>query len=290
MRGAFGLRAVAAIFGFALLAAVAASLLPNDAYQRFQLLDGTIYQSLRWDYERIHFDSRPVDVAIVGPSTSVLGLSAPRLEQDLQARGKPAAVANFSIIADGRNVQWAIVHELFQAKKPKVIVIAIDRDSHPWGHEAFKYVAPASAVAFPPDPLLHNVLYDIVYLPFRQLEVFAAGLSPRDFGMTGAFDPVRYARTPIDLSVSHRMEDGKWIEMDRRIPRETLLADHRRHVEHLKRTLVPRALSRIVEADNEVYIREIAREAAMRGTRLVFVYIPIFNAAPGIKNRALYQR
>ena len=290
MRGAFGVRAVAAILGFAVVAAVVACLLPDDPYQRFQLLDGTIYQSLRWDYERIHFDPKPVDVAIVGPSTSVLGLSAGRLEQDLAAEGKAASVANFSIIADGRNVEWAIINELYKTKQPKVIVVAIDQTPHPWGHPAFKYVASADAIAAPPSPLLHNFLYDIFYLPFRQIELFTARLFPNTLGLSNRFDPIRYARTPTDFTVSHQMEDGKWIDMDQEIPRETLLADHRAHVAGRKGSIVPRALSRIVEADDHDYVREIARLAAAHGTRVVFVQIPMFNGAPTVGDKAFYGR
>src|ERR1700679_22709 len=119
MRGLKAVRALAAMLVVAVACAVVACFLPNSAYQRFQLLDGTIYQSLRWNFERIHFDPRPIDVAIVGPSTTALGLSAPRLEQDLAQAGAPANAVNFSIIADGRNVEWAIVNELYKAKSPK---------------------------------------------------------------------------------------------------------------------------------------------------------------------------
>jgi hypothetical protein len=285
-----GVRGVAAILGFALLAAVAASLLPDNPYQRFQLLDGTIYQSLRWDYERIHFDPRPVDVAIVGPSTSVLGLSAGRLQQDLTAEGKPANVANFSIIADGRNVEWAIIDELYKTKKPKVIVVAVDQTPHPWGHPAFKYVATASAIAFPPSPLLHDFLYGVLFLPYRQIELFAARLFPVSLGLTDRFDPVRYALTPTDFTVSHRMEDGKWIDMDHEIPRAVLLADHRRHLAGRKRSIVPHALSDIVEADDHDYVREIAKLAAAHGTRVVFVLIPMFNGPSTVNGQAFYER
>ena len=102
-------------------------------------------------YERIHFDPGPIDVVIVGPSGTLLGLSAARIEERLASLGRPANVANFSLEADGRNVSWAIIDEVYKSKSksPKVIVVGISAVPYPYGHPAFKYVASAEAIAFP---------------------------------------------------------------------------------------------------------------------------------------------
>ena len=42
-----------------------------------------------------------------------------------------------------------------------MIVIGVDDEPHPFGHFAFRYVAPADAVVFPRTPFLHNYLYDL---------------------------------------------------------------------------------------------------------------------------------
>ncbi|MHB8528248.1 MAG: hypothetical protein ACYC8V_01895 [Caulobacteraceae bacterium] len=289
MRRSHPARAVLAVLGVALLAAVAASCLPDDPYQRFKLLDGTIYQTLRWDYERIHFDPRPVDVAIIGPSRTVLGLSAGRIEQRLSQLGKPANVANFSIIAAGRDAEWAIVNELYKTKSPKVIVIGVDETPMRYGHPAFKYIAPARAIAFPPTPLLHDYLHDLVYLPFRQMRLFAAWCFPRAFGLDKRFDPLAYARAPTDFTHSHRLPDGRWIEMDHPVSRDVILERERRYNLTVKRSIEPGGVAAIIDADDSVYDREIAREARAHGTRLLFVFMPEFDGAP-LGAEALYRR
>lgn len=119
MNGLKALGVICASVATGLALSALASLLPDNPYQRWQLTDGTIFDQLRWSYERINFDERPVDVAIVGPSRSLLGLSAERISRQLAARGQPANVANFSVVAAGRNVQWAILDELFRKKAPK---------------------------------------------------------------------------------------------------------------------------------------------------------------------------
>lgn len=279
-----------AIVALAFLAAVGSAFLPNSAYEKYQLLDGTIYESLRWAYERAHFDPRPIDVAIVGPSTSTLGLSAPRIEADLARAGKPAQVANFSIIAAGRNVEWAIVDEVFKVKRPKIIVIAVDDSPHPWGHPAFKYVAPAEALAFEPTFPLHNYVKDLAYLPFRQLELFAAWIDPAAFGLTDRFDPVRYARFPTDFTVSHGMRDGQWVDMNLHVSGASLTSEARRREARPMGVALPGPLARITLADDSTYTRQIVREATVHKTRIIFVYMPRFHDAPEPPSLGFYRQ
>ena len=161
----------------ALVLCAAVCLLAENDYQRWQLQDPD--GRLRWIYERIHFDPTPIDVAIVGPSRAQLGLSADAIEQDLAKQGKPANVANFAMVGAGRDLQWAILNELFKAKSSKVVVLEVDEQPYPHGHFLFRYVAPAAAIAFPPTPFLHNYLYDLAYLPGRKVKLFGANLFPR---------------------------------------------------------------------------------------------------------------
>ena len=287
MSGRRALGTICAALAVAFILDVGASFLPEDAYQRWQLADGTIYEQLRWAYERIHFDPRPVDVAIVGPSKTLLGVSAERVEQQLSVLGKPAHVANFSVVGAGRNVEWAVVDELFKSKAPKVIVIGVDGDPFPYGHPAFKLVAPAGAIAFPPALLLHDYFKNIAELPFRQVKLFGALLFPRLFGLRKHFDPEIYAHTRTDYTSSF-IAEGKRVDMEREVPRATLLAQA---PDTPRLTFLARALVRCCnEGDDHVYIREIAREAKAHGARLIFLHIPKFNGSPEVSDREFLEQ
>src|SRR5579871_2829196 len=277
---------ILAALGVALTLDSALLLLPENDYQRWQLLDGTLYEQLRWMYERIHFDSKPIDVAILGSSRSQLGLSAAAIEHDLAQQGRPANVVNFSIVGAGRNLQWAILDELFKAKSPKVIVLMVDDQPYPFGHAAFRYVAPAEAVVFPPTPLMHNYLYDLTYLPARSARLVGANLFPDLFGLSKQFDPDRYAQTRIDYTTSF-ISGGKLIDMDRRTPRATLLAEPR---EPVPRTLVARGLARLNGGEDHLYISKIANEAKSHGAQLVFVFLPMFNGPQTITDLPFLER
>src|SRR5580704_12793072 len=110
----------------ALVLSAAVCLLPEDGYQRWELQADYMGGVLVQDYERIRFDPKPIDIAILGSSHAQLALGAAAIEEQLAQRGKRVSVANLSIGGAGQNVQWAIVDELFKSKSPKVIVIGVD--------------------------------------------------------------------------------------------------------------------------------------------------------------------
>lgn len=269
-----------AALGVALALDAAVCLLPENDYQRWKLVDDTIYGHLRWMYERIHFDPRPIDIAILGSSRTQLGLSAEAIERDLAQHGKHANVVNFSLLGSGRNLEWAILDELYKAKSPKAVVLLVDDQPYPFGHAAFKYVAPARAIVFPPTPLLHNYMYDLSYLPARKAHLFAANFFPNLFGLSKQFDPDDYARARTDLTTNF-FGEGKLVDMEHPVPRATLLAEPR---EPVPRTLVTRALTRINGGEDHLYIRKIAQEARAHEAELIFVFLPMFNGPETISD------
>ena len=254
-------------------------LLPENDYQRWQLQDPN--GPLRWIYERIHFDPKPIDIAIVGPSRAQLGLSAAAIEEQLAQHGRHANVVNFSLPGAGRDIQWAILDELFKAKSPKVVVLEVEEQPYPFGHFFFKYVAPAEAIVFPPTPFLHNYLYNLAYLPVRKLKLFGANLFPDLFGLSKQFDPERYAQYRTDWSTSFIGEFGKLVDMEHPVPRTILLAEPRVPV---PQTLVARTMTWINGGEDHIFIEKIARDAEAHGAQLIFVYLPIFNGSQTISD------
>jgi hypothetical protein len=254
----------------AIVLCAAVCLLPENDYQRWQLADAG--GRLGWIYERIHFDPKPIDIAIVGPSRAQLGLSAAAIEQDLAQQGKQANVVNFALPGAGRDIQWAILDELFKAKSPKVVVLEVEEEPYPFGHFFFKSVAPAEAIVFPPSPFLHNYLYNLAYLPIRKVKLFGANLFPDLFGLSKQFDPGRYAQNRTDYSTSF-MAEGKLVDMEHPVSRAVLLAEPR---EPVPRTLVARALTRLNGGEDHHFTEKIARDAKAHGAQLVFVHLPMF--------------
>jgi hypothetical protein len=282
------LRSVFVILGIALATAAGACLLPDDPYQRWQLLDGTIHKQARWIYERIHFDSRPVDVVFVGPSRIARGIDPLRMEAELRREGHPVSVVNFALPEGGRNLNDVIVEELLKTKRPKLIVIGVIEKPARLGHPAFKYVAPTGMVV---DPVhIGNVRYlaDLAYLPFRQMTLFAAKVAPWASDLSTTFDPDQY--TP-DRGVSDvfRTKDGRLESTSRQASLEELEQGAREFREGVTPPILPPSLADVEFGDERANIRRIAAAARRHGVKVAFLSQPYWSGPTTIQEEGFYR-
>ena len=283
-------RSVWTILAIALGLAALACCLPDNPYQRWQLLDGTIHARSRWIYERIHFDATPIDVAFVGPSRIGAGVNAPRLSAALAARGLPANVVNFSLPEAGRNINAVIVSEMLTAKRPRLIVIGVIEKPSRYGHSAFKYLAPGGMIARPAFVGQINYLPDLIYLPFRQLKLFAANLFPAAAGLTKTFDPARYRGHSLDTTGNIVLPDGTIKNGEE--PAD--MAELMRGVHKLERGATPPKLparfADIEFGDERHYVRVIAALARRNGIPVVFLALPYYSGPAALQEQRLYTR
>ncbi|MDB5422837.1 MAG: hypothetical protein JWQ29_253 [Phenylobacterium sp.] len=289
MRPVHAFRKSLAILGAAFATAVLLSLLPEHPYQRWQLLEGTIHARSRWIYERINFDPQPLDVVFIGPSRVGAAVDAPRLGQALAARGLPSNVVNFALPEAGRNINDVIVREMLAKKQPKLIVIGVTEKPSRFGHSAFKFIAPRGMVAWPGYVSDANYLADLIYLPYRQAELFAAYVAPGVLGPSNTFDPARYRGHAIDTTGDIRLPDGTI--KNGRLPAD--MTELERGVRKLERGTHPPILSRryadLEFGDERHYVREICDLAHARGIRVAFLFLPYYTGASDVQEEPLYR-
>lgn len=282
-------RKLLAVLAIALCAAIVVCFLPTDPYQRWQLLKGTIHARSQWVYERIHFDPTPVDVVFVGSSRIGAGIDAPRIQQALRKGGlSDINVVNFSLPEQGRNLNSVVVRELLKEKKPRLIVIGVQDKPSRFGHPAYKYLAPASMLVNPEYAGNANYPSDLIYLPYRQMVLFAANLFPEMMGYTKHFDPAGYAGPTIDTTRAIELADGETLQQDRPAP----LSELKRGVAKLERGNVPAILSRSLAdvefGDERLYIRDIAAAARAAGSKVAFVALPYYTGPTTLQEERLY--
>lgn len=283
-------RATLAILAIALLSAVIASLLPDLPYQRWQLLDGTIHRNARWIYERVHFDPTPIDIAFVGPSRLEAAIDAPRLQQDLARRGIKANVVNFSLPENGRDIHYAVVEETLKAKRPKLLVVGVIEKPGRYGHSAFKYIAPAGLVADPGYPANVNWPANLIYLPYRQLELLAARFLPEATGLRRDFDPARYRGTAVDTTGDRILPGGVFRNGTKPAP----LAELKRGVEKLERgttpPILPSSMADVEFGDERHYTRLIVKAAEAAGVQVAFLSLPYYTGPSTVQEQSFYQQ
>lgn len=278
------------ILAIALGFAVIASLLPENAYQRWQLLDGTIHARARWIYERLHDDPTPIDVAFVGPSRVEAGVSAPRLAAKLAERGLPANVVNFSLPETGRNINALVVDEMLSTKRPRLLVIGVIEKPSRFGHSAFKYIAPRKMLVDPGYFGNINYLSDLIYVPFRSMKLFAADLFPKAMGLDKEFNPNTYRGSVVETTGDVRLPDGQI----KNGSQPASLAELHRGVTKLERGTNPPILgpkfADVEFGDERYFIRHIAAAAQRHGVKVVFLALPYYTGPSTLQEADLYSR
>jgi hypothetical protein len=279
-----------AILGTALAFAILASLLPENEYQRWQLLDGTIHSNARWIYERCHFDPTPIDIAFLGPSRIDQGINAPRLSAELAARGLPSNVVNFALPESGRDINYVIAEQLFATKKPKLVVIGVTEKPSRFGHSAFKYIAEPEAIFAPGYLGDANYFSNLVYLPYRQLRLFIADLAPDLARLTKTFDRTKYLGSTVDTTGNVILPDGTIKNgLSPASPAE-LERGVRKLEAGMHPPLLPPALSNFEFGDERHYIEKIAELAKRNGAKVAFLFLPYQSGPSEIQEEKFYSR
>jgi hypothetical protein len=284
------LRATVLVLAAALAMAGAACLAPDNPYQRWQLLNGTIFDNARWIYERCHFDPAPIDIAFLGPSRTKQGVNAPQLEAALAARGISAHVVNFAILSPGRGADYAILEELLKTKKPRLIVVGVQESPDRDEHDAYRYLPPAGAILRP--GLWRRLSYfpDVAYLPYRQLRLALAWALPAASGLSPQFVPKDYAGSAVDTTGGSINEGAAIINADIAAPPSTLIQASRRFRDrqeaHRPRSARARA---VLLADDRAYMTTMLDLARRRGVKVAFLFIPYFEGPAQPETPRIYE-
>lgn len=279
-----------AILAIALSLAGLACLLPDNPYQRWQLLHGTMFDEARWIYERCHYDPAPIDIAVIGSSRTRQGVNAPRLQAELAARGIRVNVVNFSVLSPGRGTDLAIVKEVVATKHPRLIILGIQEKPDRNGHAAYKYLADAATIVHPGFGREFGYLADVGYLPFRQLRLFLARLAPGQSGLRAKFDPALYAGSTVDTTGTTRVDGEVKFKGDDPAP-EDLLYEEKQGWEARKGSddSLPKALRDYAVADERRYVALITSLAKADGAKVAFLYVPYFGGPSVPFNPQIYQ-
>lgn len=266
-------------------------MLPHDPYVRYQQLAPTIQFRVIRSYERIVYDPTPIDIAFIGNSRVQAAVRAPLLADELSRRlGRPVHVENLALPQEGRNAQ-SVIAGLLLAHHPEVKLIVLSaieqmpRDSHP----AFRNIATVGEVFAAPPLVNRDYVTDIAYLPYRQLSLFAQTLAPSWFGTKPGFNPKDYAGTSFDTTASFRNPTGSWIDREATHGAGELRAAARARVEGIHPPVLPARFAGIEFAMERVYTRRIADRARANGTRIGFLYLPIFENHASVQAAGFYR-
>lgn len=250
------------------------SFIPDNPYVRYQMLNGTIYDGLKWDYERIEFDATPIDVAILGNSRSGAAIDGPLLESLINQNGGTNHVANFSVPANGLDVQYSLAKRLLEKKSPRIILISLADQLPRDGHQAFADVAQPTDLFRAPLLINRSFVRDIVYLPMRQLRCWYWSAFPEAGGYSKEWNQDTYLGSNPD---TRKTATGTARENEVEVDVAELEMDSIKRRSELARPRLPTSMHGVEFGVSEHYIDAIIKLASTKKAQVYFLYLPIYN-------------
>jgi hypothetical protein len=284
------LRATLTVLALAVGMAAASAAIPDNPYQRWQLLRGTIYDNVRWIYERCRYDPTPIDIAVVGSSRAKQGVNAPRLQAALAARGLDLHVVNFSILSPGRGADYAVIREMLAHKHPRLLILGVQEEPDRNEHDTYRYLSSASDVATPQIWRRLSYVSDLGFVPFRQLRLLYARLFPAENLMPARFAPAGYAGASVDTTGGKIDEGAAEIDAEAAAPEPALDAGSARFTAKMDRKRARTARFRAaLNRDDRAYLQAIVDMAGRNGAKVAFLFIPYFDGPEQPDTPGLYE-
>jgi hypothetical protein len=131
---------------------------------------------------------------------------------------------------------------------------------------------------------------DVVYLPFRQLQLFAGYVAPQTVGLTDHFDPARYDPDPANPT-SVLNPDGSVAEdwTKAASPAELQRGIHKLEA-GMTPPILPASLADVEFGDDRHYVRRIVAAAQRKGVKVAFLFIPYCTGPSTVQEETFYRQ
>ena len=246
---------------------IAVSALPQNRYIRFQSLRGTLHARAEWVFDRIHSDPTPIDIVIVGPSRTAVGIDGALLHRLIRDEtGADLKVANLGFAEPGPNLAYLMLRETMEVKQPRLVIVGILEQQTRNGHPAFKDLADATDIVASPIVVNWDYFRNLIFLPMRQLRLAADTLFAPLLGYRRHFDPAAYGGADLDLIEAfpvNKTPPATVAQLDDQIG---MLRDGLTH------PFLPSSLGAVEFAAQRTYFNKMKMLADAHGAKLLFVY------------------
>lgn len=225
---------------------------PVDKRNRYTGLKEDCFNHGIWVYDRIHLNSKPIDIAFIGSSHTVNGINDGLIEQSLKNQNQ--AVVNLGYCRLGRNLSYTFIKELFKSKLPKAIVIEVMEDEDRYSHPIFPYVAETGDVFAPALLFNRDIAADM-----RESILYKLTLIQKFFSST--FENVPVSTEAYGFASSHDTASAETLsEINKRRsqPEPEMSSLERNFYMKYPRT----------------YLHKISKLCSARNIKIYFLYLP----------------
>ena len=266
----------AIIFTLTLLSASVVA--PVDPYYRWQELTAGTTRIGDWIYERLHFDPKPIDIALIGTSRTQTALSAPDIEHTYcEMTGRQIHVANLAVPETGRNMQYVIAKAAISAKKPAITFVELNEYEPRKPHRNFVVLADAKDVLGAPLFINTDYFSDIIRLPGRQAMLLFRSITQRPAVRT-RFDKAAYKARLRDHTKSITFTDGRVATRFVVANADDLEKERAAIARRSIKLHLPGAFKTLEYRFSRLYLRKIERLAAASGGSVEYFFLPAYKA------------
>lgn len=281
----------------ALTILLACMMLPWSPYVAWQQAAGTDMFHARWIYERIHFDTTPIDVAIIGSSRMEAAISPAAMEQDLapirNATGRPLSIANLSLVRPGRDLHSLIVNDLLRWHPEVRMILLSDDGDMISSHPVFGQAASLAQIAASPAIINPSYFSHLLALPYRNLLNALGQFTPSCCGIAPRFDATTYLGSHLDRTTGYVLPSGQRRNGMQTMPPQALAQDAIAVLALQNAGLIHR-LSFLPEhnryAVDRHYVPMIADAARKQGVSIAFVRLPVYGQTQLAGEQHYYQQ
>lgn len=116
--------------------------IPVNKKFSYNFVKGECDNKASWIYHRIFEDDKQIDIAFTGASQTSCAIIDDTIEKELtKLSGKNIKVANLGYCRRGRDIQYVMLKDLFEHKKPSILIIEVSEDEPKKSHPVFPYLA-----------------------------------------------------------------------------------------------------------------------------------------------------
>jgi hypothetical protein len=120
-------------------------MIPVNKKFSYNFVKGECDNKASWIYHRIFEEEKQIDIAFTGASQTSCAIIDETIEKELtNLSGKNIKVANLGYCRRGRDIQYVMLKDLFEHKKPSVLIIEVAEDEPKKSHPVFPYLAESS--------------------------------------------------------------------------------------------------------------------------------------------------
>jgi len=213
-----------------------------------------------WIHDRLFNNPTPIDVAFLGTSHTGCGINDSKIEELLRSKDHNINVANLAYCKHGRNIQWPIVKDLLEQKKPRVIFLGVSDEESYESHQDFAYIADVEDV-FSKEAMSHLSFFENIY------QSFFSRLSFQRKYFTGLWESQKdkgtknHSNVPFDIEAEEEFLNK--IKIRHRQKYTDIQNDPLRNL----KCEYPKS-----------YLSKIANELAKNNVKLIFLYLPSYGS------------